>query len=99
MYKISVCISSLLLLVGYILHLSFWAALIFGHYYFAYGDGLDRGWTCYAPQDKDIKLPYNNFKLEKERPYSYHDVGDNFKLCARFGFYTFVVMGTALFCV
>ena len=97
--QISLCVSGILFLVGYLLHLSFWAGLIFGHYYFAYGEGLDRGWTCYAPQDKDVKEPWNNLIPENERPDSYHDVGDNFKLCARFGFYTYVIIGAAIFCV
>ena len=60
MESIRKCISCALLAVSYFAFWGFWAALIYGHYMYGYSEEPEEvtQWTCYAPQDKDVKTPY-----------------------------------------
>ena len=91
------CLSGMLLIIGWLILFSFWSALIYGHYYFGYvNNGLEEGHlSCYAPQDKDVLVPWDG---QGAVPDSYHNVSDNFQLCARFGFYTYIGVTTAALC-
>ena len=71
----------------------FWFALVYGHFYYGYGNGINNDGeeleTCYAPQDKDVQIPWSS-SGGGNIPDDYHNVNDNFILCARFGFYTYL---------
>ena len=78
----------------------FWIALIYGHFYFGYGIGSsnsgEESEICYAPQDKNIEQPWS-FQTSKAIPDDYHNVNDNFILCARFGYYTYISVTVIFF--
>ena len=90
------CISVLLLTVSYLAFWGFWVVLIYGHYWYGYTEESEdvTDWNCYAPQDKDVTEPYMG-PLGSE-PDNYHDVSQNFKVCARMGFYTYIYIGFVL---
>ena len=96
---IAKCFSFLCLVVGWVTLFTFWGGLVFGHFYFGYSmNGLDEAsWTCFAPQDKSVTVPWPGPK--EDVPDNYHNVSDDFQLCARFGFYTYLMVTLTLLCI
>ena len=84
--------SYFLLSISFLLFMAFWVALVYGHYYFGYQGGISDEYTCYAPNDKDYKVPWPIEEEIQQPPDNYNDVTHNFKMCARFGFYTYSAM-------
>ena len=64
--------------------------LVYIHFYFAFDNSLEEAtdWTCWAKQNRDKTEPYLGEGKPKHTD-EWHDVGDNFKVCARFGFYMY----------
>ena len=47
---------------------------------------VEQEWTCYASQDENQLIPSN------EDGEGLHSVSDNFRVCSRFGFFSFAIL-------
>ena len=73
---------------GHLFMLAFWGALIAGFYYYGFNDEGD--WTCYATQNSDIKIPWENTN-GVDPPDDYHNVNANFKVVCIWGFINYLL--------
>ena len=81
---------------GHLVVVVFWSALIAGFFYYGFYDEGD--WTCYATQDKDIRLPWEN-KNGVDPPDEYHNVNANFKVVCIWGFFNYLLALILWLCV